>query len=49
MTAHLKEPHMAYERLKLKDVDIAKIAEWIDLGAPYDRPFVDGDDAAWTR
>lgn len=49
MTAHTKEPHMPYERPKLADADIAKIAEWIDLGAPYDRPFVDRDDAAWTR
>jgi hypothetical protein len=49
MTAHLKEPHMPYERPKLADADIARIAEWIDLGAPYDRPFVEKDDAAWTR
>jgi cytochrome c553 len=49
MTAHLKEPHMPYERAKLSDADIAKIAEWIDLGAPFDKPFVDKDDAAWTR
>ena len=49
MTAHQKEPHMPHERAKLADADIAKIAEWIDLGAPYDKPFVDKDDAAWTR
>ena len=49
MTAHLKEPHMPHERAKLADADIAKIAEWIDLGAPYDKPFVEKDDAAWTR
>ncbi len=40
---------MPHERAKLADADIAKIAEWIDLGAPYDKPFVDKDDAAWTR
>jgi len=49
MTAHLKEPHMPYERAKLADADIQKIAAWIDLGAPFDRPFVDRDEAAWTR
>jgi cytochrome c553 len=48
MTAHIKEPHMPHERAKLPDADIAKIAEWIDLGAPYDKPFVEKDDA-WTK
>ena len=48
MTAHLKEPHMPHERAKLPDADIAKIAEWIDLGAPYDKPFVEQTDA-WTK
>ena len=40
---------MPHERAKLADADIAKIAEWIDLGAAYDKPFVEKDDAAWTR
>ena len=44
LTAHQKEPHMPHERPKLADADIAKIAEWIDLGAPYDKPFVEKDD-----
>jgi cytochrome c553 len=48
LTAHQKEPHMPSERPKLAEADIAKIAEWIDLGAPYDKPFVDKDDG-WTR
>jgi hypothetical protein len=48
MTAHQREPAMPYERPKLPDADIQKIAEWIDLGAPYDRPFVEKDDG-WTR
>ncbi|MCE9568064.1 MAG: PSD1 and planctomycete cytochrome C domain-containing protein [Planctomycetes bacterium] len=48
MTAHIKEPHMPHERPKLPDADIAKIAEWIDLGAPYDKPFVEKDNA-WTK
>jgi len=49
LTAHQKEPHMPHERAKLKDAEIAKIAEWIDLGAPYDRPFIEKDETAWTR
>ncbi len=27
---------------KLSDADIAKIAEWIDLGAPYGKPLIEG-------
>ncbi|HUR55899.1 MAG TPA: DUF1549 domain-containing protein, partial [Gemmataceae bacterium] len=50
LVAHLKAPHMPHERAKLADADIARIAEWIDLGAPYDKPFIDKEDAtAWTR
>jgi cytochrome c553 len=49
LTAHQKEPHMPHERAKLSDADIAKIAEWIDLGAPYDKPFIAIDESAWTR
>src|SRR5579872_3365591 len=49
LTAHQKEPHMPHERAKLGDADIAKIAEWIDLGAPYDKPFIAIDETAWTK
>ncbi|MBM3982926.1 MAG: DUF1553 domain-containing protein [Planctomycetes bacterium] len=49
LAAHLKEPHMPEGRAKLPDADIAKIAEWIDLGAPYDKPFVAIDETAWTK
>ena len=49
LTAHLKEPHMPHERAKLPAADIASIAAWIDLGAPYDKPFVEKDEAAWTK
>jgi hypothetical protein len=48
LAAHIKEPHMPDMRPKLADADLAKIAEWIDLGAPFDKPFV-GKDDAWTR
>ena len=49
LTAHQKEPYMPHERAKLPDAEIQKIAEWIDLGAPYDKPFVENDETAWTR
>src|SRR6185436_18561654 len=26
---------------KLKEADLARITEWIDLGAPYDRPLIE--------
>ena len=37
---HAKEPHMPDGDPKLPDAAIAKIIEWIDLGAPYDNPLV---------
>jgi hypothetical protein len=49
LTAHQKEPHMPHERAKLPEGEIQKLAEWIDLGAPYDKPFVEKDETAWTR
>ncbi len=49
LTAHQKEPYMPHERAKLPDADIARIAEWIDLGAPYDKPFIATDETAWTK
>ena len=37
---HAKEPHMPEGDPKLPDAAIARITEWIDLGAPYDHPLV---------
>jgi hypothetical protein len=37
---HAKEPHMPDGDPKLPDAAIARIIEWIDLGAPYDHPLV---------
>jgi hypothetical protein len=37
---HVKEPHMPDGDPKLPDAAIARIIEWIDLGAPYDNPLV---------
>lgn len=49
--SHLEEPHMPENGAKLGDADIAAIADWIDLGAPYDKSLKgdDSDPTAWTR
>lgn len=39
--AHAEEPHMPLKAPKLPDDAIEKIAQWIDLGAPYDKPLVE--------
>jgi len=50
LVAHEKMPAMPHERPKMSAAEIAKIAEWIDLGAPFDKPLVGKDDAAaWTK
>jgi mono/diheme cytochrome c family protein len=38
---HKEEPHMPHKAPKLADETIARIARWIDLGAPYDRPLIE--------
>jgi mono/diheme cytochrome c family protein len=40
LITHSKEPHMPHKGPKLSDGEIARVAEWIDLGAPYDKPLV---------
>ena len=42
MMRHEEEPHMPEKKPKLPDAVIAKVAAWIDLGAPYDAPLVAG-------
>jgi hypothetical protein len=50
LIAHQKAPNMPHERPRMPEAEIAKIAEWIDLGAPYDKPLLGKDDErAWTR
>jgi hypothetical protein len=39
--SHKEEPHMPHKAPKLPDETIARIARWIDLGAPYDRPLIE--------
>ena len=38
--SHQREPHMPKDAAKLPEAAIARIASWIDLGAPYDGPMV---------
>ena len=42
--AHRKQPFMPLDQPRLSDEAISKIAQWIDLGAAYDKPL--GDQAA---
>ena len=40
--SHRFEPYMPHERDKLDEESVEAIARWIDLGAPYDKPLVEG-------
>jgi cytochrome c553 len=42
LITHEEEPHMPYKAAKLPQETIDRIARWIDLGAPYDKPLVEG-------
>jgi mono/diheme cytochrome c family protein len=39
---HQKEPKMPHNTAKMSEAEIAALASWIDLGAPYDAPLVGG-------
>lgn len=39
---HRFEPYMPHERDKLDEESVEAIARWIDLGAPYDKPLMEG-------
>jgi hypothetical protein len=41
LAAHLDEPHMPPKGARLGAEQLARLAAWIDLGAPYDRPLVE--------
>jgi hypothetical protein len=50
LITHEEEPTMPLEASKLKPEEIAKIAQWINLGAPYDKPLIEeGDTTPWTE
>lgn len=40
--SHTVEPPMPHKKEKLPPAAIEKISEWIDLGAPYDKPLTEG-------
>ena len=40
--SHTVEPRMPHKKEKLPPAAIKKIAEWIDLGAPYGKPLTEG-------
>jgi cytochrome c553 len=45
LAAHLDKPHMPPKGDRLTAEQLAHLAAWIDLGAPYDRPLVNKDTA----
>jgi cytochrome c553 len=51
LIAHAEKPAMPADGAKLNKHAVAAIANWIDLGAPYDKPLISDDDdpLAWTR
>jgi len=50
LITHADEPKMPEEAAKLNDGEIASVARWIDLGAPYDKPLINKNTAVpWTQ
>jgi cytochrome c553 len=49
LVRHREEPHMPEKEPPLPEADIAKLAAWIDDGAPYAEPLVAGRGAARDR
>jgi hypothetical protein len=51
LAARLEEPYMPDEGENLTADELAHLARWIDLGAPYDKPLVEADDdkTPWTE
>ncbi|MDA1015707.1 MAG: DUF1553 domain-containing protein [Planctomycetota bacterium] len=49
LISHSETPHMPFKKPKLPPETIAAIGKWIDLGAPYDKPLVEGRDEAGER
>ena len=42
LVTHQSEPHMPLKADRLSDQEIDWIEQWIDSGAPYDQPLVEG-------
>ena len=41
LMSHAEKPFMPQKEAKLPEAALAKVAQWINLGAPYDRPLLD--------
>ena len=39
---HEEEPHMPDKKPRLPDAVLTQVAAWIDAGAPYDKPLIEG-------
>jgi len=49
LAARLEEPHMPEEGDALTEEELGWLAEWINRGAPYDKPLIDqADRGPWT-
>src|ERR1700730_6732218 len=50
LIAHVREPHMPHNAAKLPASAVTKIADWIESGAPYDKPLRARETAgaSWT-
>lgn len=46
VVARTAEPFMPLKKEKLAEDKVAALKKWIDLGAPYDKPLVEGKEAA---
>src|SRR5262249_38320012 len=48
---HVREPHMPHNAGKLPAAAVTHLADWIESGAPYDRPLrpATSDAPSWTR
>ena len=49
MLRHEEEPYMPEKKPRLPDAAIAKFAAWIDAGAPYSEPLIEGRKPARDR
>jgi mono/diheme cytochrome c family protein len=49
--SHAKQPGMPFKGEKLREATITQIADWIDLGAPYDAPLTESKQrsSSWTE
>ena len=43
---HAEEPHMPFKQPKLSETAIRQIEQWIELGAPYDKPLIEKSDTS---